>query len=233
MFTIKLAELDIRINNKYDYVHQLCRDYISSSDSPSFCVSVSDNDIDRELSASNTLSREYAESICIYRAIADRMIEYGCILFHAAVISLDGEGYAFAAKSGTGKTTHISLWLKVFGNRAAVINGDKPIIKFLSDGSAIAYGTPWCGKERLNSNSSVRLKALCFIKRGEANEIRLLSDDEITDLIFHQVLLPSDTTKLQKVFSMLNSLIEHTPCYELRCNISEEAALVAYNGMKG
>ena len=43
------------------------------------------------------------------------------------LISFDGQGIAFAAPSGTGKTTHIKLWQRLYGDRVEIINGDKPL----------------------------------------------------------------------------------------------------------
>ena len=33
-------------------------------------------------------------------------------LIHASLVRQNGKGYAFTAKSGTGKSTHVGLWLK-------------------------------------------------------------------------------------------------------------------------
>ena len=100
------------------------------------------------------------------------MPDFDAFLLHAAVIEVDGLAYAFAAPSGTGKTTHIALWKKFFGDRANIINGDKPIIRF-ENGTPYIYGTPWCGKEGYNINTKAPLAALCFIERSPENTIHL------------------------------------------------------------
>ena len=41
----------------------------------------------------------------------------GTVLFHAAVVGLDGHGYMFLGKSGTGKSTHARLWLQNIPDR--------------------------------------------------------------------------------------------------------------------
>ena len=38
----------------------------------------------------------------------------GTVLFHAAAVSLNGKGYMFLGKSGTGKSTHARLWLQIY-----------------------------------------------------------------------------------------------------------------------
>ena len=149
---------------------------------------------------------------------------------HCAVIEYEGKGYAFAAKSGTGKSTHISLWQKRFGDAVHIINGDKPIMRFIDD-HLYAYGTPWCGKEGFNMNSSVPLHAICFLERAETNAIHPIKADEAVMRIFHQILSPEDLETLDALFPLLDRTLREIPCYVLGCNISEEAAEVAYSGM--
>ena len=69
MFCIKIAGLSIGIDNKYDLVLRVCRDYICR-EIPVFSVSAEEDEIDYEISlAQREVSRAYAESICIYRKI--------------------------------------------------------------------------------------------------------------------------------------------------------------------
>ena len=157
-------------------------------------------------------------------------VSFQAYLLHCAVIEYNGEGYAFAAKSGTGKSTHIELWRKKFGENVHIVNGDKPIMRFV-DNRLIAYGTPWCGKEGLNSNTSVPIKAICFIERAENNSIRRINTDEAISRIFHQVLALQDIQTVDAMVPLLDKTLRKVPCYVLGCNISEQAAEVAYNGM--
>jgi hypothetical protein len=146
------------------------------------------------------------------------------------VIEYEGKGYAFAAKSGTGKSTHISLWKKVFGDTVRIINGDKPIIRYV-DGKFFAYGTPWCGKEGFGVNDRVPLKALCFIDRAEENSIIRLAPEYALNRIFGQILMPEDAENLDALFSLLDDTLRNIPCYRLRCNMEPEAAAVSYEAM--
>ena len=234
MLYIRIADLNICINNKYDYLEKLCRDYtVEKTEAPDMTVSVTDEQIAHEVSIAETqVSAGYAEGVCVYREICKRLpVEFGAYLFHSAVIEYKGDGFAFAAKSGTGKSTHISLWRKRFGSEVHVVNGDKPIMRFVGD-KLYAYGTPWCGKEGWQNNTSVPLKALCFVERSENNRIRRIGADEAVMLMFHQILTPSDLETVEALFPLLDRTLREVPCYVLGCNISEEAAEVAYNGMK-
>jgi len=121
------------------------------------------------------------------------------------------------------------MWLKAFPD-ARIINGDKPLVR-LFDGSFYAYGTPWCGKENYNINAKEILKAICFIERGEANEISKISKEEAVKRIYSQLLMPKSAEYINKMFDLVEKFIESVPAFVLKCNISEEAANVAYNGI--
>ncbi len=48
MFRIRLANLVIGMENKYEYVHWLCRDYETDVGTPDFCVSATEQEIAKE-----------------------------------------------------------------------------------------------------------------------------------------------------------------------------------------
>lgn len=230
MFNIELAGVVITVHNRYPAVEKLCGEYITQGTaSPVFTVEVSDEQIDREQSAGG-FSKGYCESVCIYREIVKKIPKYGAFFLHASVVEVDGVSYAFMAKSGTGKSTHTSLWLKAFGERARIINGDKPLLRFV-DGQLYVYGTPWCGKEGYQINTSSPLKALCFLQRGEKNSIRRLNDNEIVNRLFHQVIMPESASDMEDFLKLLDRTVKEVPMWLLTCTISDEAVVTAYEAM--
>ena len=234
MFYIKIADIKVRVDNEYKYVYNLCRDYMIEECEPDIIVSATPEDIEREKSASCDIrvSDAYAEGVCIYRNICKQLPQkFDAYLFHSALIEYEDRGYAFAATSGTGKSTHIGIWQKEFGDAVHVINGDKPIIRY-TGGELMAYGTPWCGKENISTNASVPLRAICFIERDEKNSITRISAGEAISRMFHQILTPRDMETLDALLPLLELTLRTVPCYLLRCNMDPEAAHVAYNGMK-
>lgn len=167
----------------------------------------------------------------IYRRICAYALAHDAFLMHCAVIEYEGRGYAFSAPSGTGKTTHIRLWQQVFGaDKVTIVNGDKPILRVFDD-AVYAYGTPWCGKEGYNTNTSVPLRGLCFIERGETNNIRPMSTEEAVPHLFRQIMV-NDSSDLARQMELADLLLETVPCYLLTCNMEQEAARTAYNGMR-
>ncbi len=231
---ISICKLNIKINNRYEFVKRLCKDYLISDNSNyDFEVTVSEQEIEKERIDSNINDVGLLESTCALRQIGYYMLNYNAILIHSSVLSLDNEAYGFLAPSGTGKSTHTRLWMKYFENRdIKIINGDKPIYRYF-DNHLFACGNPWGGKEGYNSNCIVKVKAFCFLKQGKENKIRKLNKDEVVNQIFKQILMPKNIDQTDKTFSILNLIIDDIPFYLLECNISLDAVKVAYEKMKG
>lgn len=186
-FTAKIADLTVGISCKHSLIESMCREYLTEV-APMFCVRASEEHKEKLrnyfLGFSEVFSDDYLESVAISECIADEVFNYDAAVFHAALISFDGQGVAFAAPSGTGKSTHIKLWRRLFGSRVECINGDKPLFLF-RDGKFFGAGTPWCGKENWGCNKTVPLKAVCFIERAEQNSISPLTENrEIMSRLF-------------------------------------------------
>jgi hypothetical protein len=153
------------------------------------------------------------------------------MLLHAAILAYDGAGYAFLGRSGTGKSTHTGLWIKHLEG-AKIVNGDKPILEYTKDGF-VAYGTPWMGKEGLGENTSIVLKGLCFLEQAKENSVTRLSPAEAASRIFGQILFPEDEENVTKTLELTDILVTETPCYLLKCTISEEAVQKSYEALTG
>lgn len=232
MFIIELAGIPIRIENRYAYVENQCRDYRSSRKDYAFSVSATEEELIAESKNENrSFPLDYCESICLYRHICEILPGYSIFLMHSSVVAVDGVAYAFAAKSGVGKSTHTALWLKTIPG-ARVLNGDKPLFRMNEDGSVTAFGTPWKGKEGWGINASAPLGGICFLERGEANAIRKATDDEIITKIAHQLYLRGTRTSVDLQLQLLDRLVSAVPYYVLSCTVSTEAAQLAYQTMK-
>ncbi len=170
----------------------------------------------------------FYENMHICRQLTDKILDYDAFLLHSVAIDVGGQGIAFTAKSGTGKTTHLNLWKKVVGETLTVINGDKPIVRFF-DGVPFACGTPWNGKEFEGCNSKTPLRDICFIERSETNSTVPMNKDEAFDRLVNQVVMPKDPIKSMKMLSLLDMLFNSCNFWLIKCNRDIEAAEVAYN----
>ena len=235
----KIADKVVEINSIHAAVHEYCADYLTV-DAADYSVTVTQADIDfeRKKSANDAqielparcFRDSYLEKSAVYRKIAEQMPRFDTILFHASAIAVDGMAYLFAAKSGTGKSTHTGLWKKLLGERAVIVNDDKPLIRINKNGTAIVYGTPWDGKHRLSRNISVPLRAVCTLERASDNDIREITKDEAYPLLLQQTYRPADPDAMKRTLFLLDRL--DVKLYKLRCNMDIRAAELSYNTMK-
>ena len=237
----RIADKVVEICSIYEKVHNYCSDYLT--DEPAdYTVTTTQADIDfeREKNAKSAIlegrqpynsSDSYLEELAIYRKIAEQMINYDTILFHGSCIAVDGVGYLFTAKSGTGKSTHTRLWREYLGDKAVMVNDDKPLLH-ITDSGVIAYGTPYNGKHRLGTNTSVPLKAICILTRAAENYIDPISFEQAYTMLLQQVYRPADSILMMKTLTMIDRLPDTVKLYRLGCNRDILAAKVAYEGMR-
>jgi serine kinase of HPr protein (carbohydrate metabolism regulator) len=166
----------------------------------------------------------------LYRKLAEQLLAFDTLLFHGSAISVDGEAYLFTAASGTGKSTHTTLWRQTFGDRAVMVNDDKPLLRMV-DGKVYVCGTPWNGKHNLGTKITVPLKGLCILERAKQNSIQPITLTEVLPLLMQQSFRPRNPASVHRVLELLNKLSESTGLYRLGCNMDPEAATVAYQGM--
>ena len=238
----RFADKCIRITSIHNRVHELCTEYRAEGQAD-FAVETAQADIDFERQKSarenaaagrpcRAFSDAYLETLAVYRKIAERMPDYGTVLIHGSCVAVDGRGYLFLAKSGTGKSTHARLWRELLGERAVMVNDDKPLLR-LTDAGAVVYGTPWDGKHRLSRNTSVPLNAVCILERAAENAIRPVSAAEAYPMLLQQVYRPADAAAMEKTLSLIDRLAASVPLWRLGCNMELEAARIAYDAMKG
>ena len=129
-FNVKLAGLVINIETCYEYTRKLFYDYVcDASEKVDITVRFCDTELAEEAANDPAYPEFYHESLLVYRKICTAIIEHNAMLIHSSAVSLDNEAYLFTAPSGTGKSTHTRLWREHFGERALMINDDKPIVR--------------------------------------------------------------------------------------------------------
>ncbi len=232
---IEVAERIFEVHNKHDFLTRLCAPYLSDKEAEA-SISATEQDIAREKSLSEEVDMndaEYAlESLAVHRKICEYLALKNGFLMHAATIEVDGKAIAFLAKSGVGKSTHISNWRKAFGDKVKLVNGDKPII-YEKEGIYYACGTPWSGKENWQRRVSVPLYALCFLSRGEVDECREISAEQIGFRLFDQVYVPQIEECATAVMDNMEKMLKQVKLFELKCTKEQQSAVVAYNAIIG
>jgi hypothetical protein len=175
------------------------------------------------------------ENECAYITTGDKfcyhLINYGGFRLHASAVVLDGHAYLFSAPSGTGKSTHTALWCDYFGpDRAYILNDDAPVIKRLGN-TFMAWGSPWSGTSPLNRNTGVPLKAIAFLEQSKSNWIRSMDFGESIIHLMKQTRRTNQPKHMEKLMSLLESLLMTVPIYRLGCTMGYGAVETAYAAM--
>ena len=171
------------------------------------------------------------EYICCGADFCRKLPQFGRFYLHASAVVLNGYGYLFSAPSGTGKSTHTSLWLKEFPG-SFLLNDDKPVIWAKEDGVTV-WGSPFSGKTDLQVNRGVPLKGICFLKRGTENKIRRLREDEALAALLDNSYRPPGGALMNQLLDLFDLVIQQTGMFEMTCTPDIEAARVSHAEMSG
>jgi len=231
MINCKFADIPVEISHRYDYVKKLTKNYITD-DEPILRISLSEKELAEEIERDPSFSPAVHESSAIYRKLCQKLILHDIFVFHSSAVMYENMAYIFTAPSGTGKSTHASLWKEYFGDKAIIINDDKPLIKKADDGFWV-YGTPWSGKTNTNVNTKVKIQSICLLQQAKENIIFPLTYEKALIPLLNQTLHFEDEKKENRILDLLDLLLTTVPIYKLGCNISKEAVELAYNTMKG
>ena len=182
----------------------------------------------RAIRASIQWDDEYASQILcsmLRIAFSQALLREDGIGIHASAVGHKGECCLFLGNSGTGKSTHASLWLQHVEN-SELINDDNPAIR-IQDDIAYAYGTPWSGKTPCYRNIGLPIAKITRLQQAPANSHRYLSEVEaFTALLPSCSAIKQDNNLYEKLCDKLTWLVEHTAIAYLQCLPNKEAVML-------
>ena len=233
----EIADFNFAIETDIKSFHKIMHNFISDFEKEDVVIKISDKDMALEKAMmESSLEVQYATTYklsALHRKIGDWLPSKNSFVLHSACFDVEGTGIAFAAHSGTGKTTHMNLWQQLLGDKMTVVNGDKPIVRFFDDEpeAPYAYGSPWMGKEKLGCNMRTPLKHICFIERSETNYVEMVDKENAVDRIMKQVYMPQNPEAMLKTVELIDRLLSCCDLWIIHCNMEPEAAEVAYNAI--
>jgi len=202
--------------------------YLTSAAQPDIVIS---SDWQRLQERQPHLTKDDSEYISTGSNFYNQLLKFDGMLLHASAVMMDGWAYLFSAPSGTGKSTHTTLWRRVFGeDRALILNDDKPALRF-ENGRFYAYGTPWSGKTDMNLNRRVPLAGICMLGRGETNVIEPFVGSDAVHALLEQTIRPKHPVLSLKLLDLVDKLFTEVPVWKMKCNMDPEAAQVSYTAM--
>lgn len=147
------------------------------------------------------------------------------LLIHASLVRHRGKGYAFIAKSGTGKSTQVSNWLRVITD-CDLMNDDNPIVRVIN-GKVIIYGSPWSGKTPCYRNVSALLGAITRIERDANNYVeRMAPLDAFGSFLPSCSAMKWEKGLYHRICDTVTAVVSTIPIYTLHCTAAPESALV-------
>ena len=239
-FHIKIAGHVARVESLFDSTRDYCRAYLMEETADvSFTVTHSDLEFEQEALRQEaieegirirTFTDPFLDRAAIQRKMAEFLITRDTLMLHGSTVAVDGQAYLFTAACGTGKSTHTRLWRQVFGDRAVMVNDDKPFLR-ITGAHILACGSPWSGKHGLDNNIAVPLAGICILERGPENRIRPIPAREAEEMLRKQSYVPLAQENLPQYQQLMESLLNRVPFYRMECTKDPEAALVSYRAM--
>ena len=239
-FTIEIAGYSFSIQTVFESNREYCKRYLTEK-TPQLQITPQQTDfafeqemLELEAVAEGMKIRKFTEPFleraAIQRAVAEFLFDRGILMLHGSTVAVDGKGYLFTAKCGTGKSTHTRLWCQTFGRRAVMVNDDKPFLK-VTDAGVWVCGSPWSGKHGLDTNITVPLAGICILERGSENKIAPCDPWEAMPMLLHQGYCPLDEEKRAAYEALVKRVAGYVPLWKMACNKDMEAAQVAYSAM--
>lgn len=241
-FKIKIAGRVAAVRSLFDSTRDYCGKYLTE-EAADFAVEISREDLAFEQQAlleealeegirPRVFTDPFLDRAAIQRKVAEQLFDSDTLLFHGSTVAVDGQAYLFTADCGTGKSTHTRLWRQTFGDRAVMVNDDKPFLK-LTDTEILACGAPWSGKHGLDTNVVLPLKGICILRRGSENRIRPITAEEAMPMLEKQSVKPLAPERLPRYRALVDALSRRCALWEMTCTKDAEAALVSYRAMSG
>lgn len=240
-FNLKIAGQVGQVSCLFDSTPYYLARYVTH-DTAGFFVSVSRTDLERERQFRDAEAAEegfkprnvtdpFLERLAIQRKFAEHLMACGTLMVHGSAVAVDGVGYIFTARCGTGKSTHTRLWRQVFRDRAVMINDDKPFVRITQSGITVC-GAPWSGKHGLENNIEVPLGGICLLERGKENEIRPILPEDIPELC-RNLRWYMEPDRVPKFDALAGELSRRVPLWHMHCNMDPTAALMSHGIMRG
>ncbi|MBR3357471.1 MAG: hypothetical protein IKG46_06530 [Solobacterium sp.] len=229
MYTLKLGSCSITLSFLYPKTHLLFDD-LNQTDTIVFPDIYLDPDylLRNRWLVDGEVPEETLEFHCLMLACGNYILQYDHALFHGACFLWKDKAWIFTAPSGTGKTTQLRNWIRMWRKEIKILNGDKPVIECRKDGSVIASSSPWKGKENIGKPGlSAPLGGIILLSQGKTNKIsRMTAQDSVMPLITEFVAMPETDEQLIHQGNILNKMLDVTPVWKLVNTGDKESAIL-------
>lgn len=161
---------------------------------------------------------------------AQAILPHGAVSVHSSVVVNDGKAFLFMGKSGTGKSTHSSMWLRHIEG-SWLLNDDNPILRVTENGSTV-YGSPWSGKTPCYRNEGAPVAGIVRLRQAPRNRFRVCEDIAAFSAVLPGCSVLRQNLRLHEALcGTLAELTEKTLVGELECLPDKDAAETCRNAI--
>ncbi len=148
---------------------------------------------------------------------------------HAAAVVADGEAYLFTGKSGTGKSTHATLWRQCFPG-CELLNDDNPMVRVIG-GKVVVCGTPWSGKTACYRNLTYPVRGIAQLRQARENRFTIQREaDAFITLLPCCSAIRQDSGQYAALCDTLVFLAERVPVGQMACRPDKAAPPICRKG---
>lgn len=172
-----------------------------------------------------------ALSSLVYIAYAQSVLLHNAVSIHAAAVYQGDKAYLFMGTSGTGKSTHASLWMKHIPG-TELLNDDNPTIRMV-DGKAYAYGTPWSGKTACYKDLSFPIDGMVRLRQAPINRFyRQEGADAFVAIYPGCSIIAQDEQLRNRLYDTVANLAGKVAVGVMECLPDREAALLCHQAFE-
>ena len=158
-------------------------------------------------------------------AYSQAILYHEAISIHASAVFHEGFSYLFMGRSGTGKSTHSSLWIRHIPG-TELLNDDNPTVR-IRNGRAWAYGTPWSGKTPCYRPLAFPIGGMVRLSQARENRFRHQEGaDAFVALYPGCSAICQDPELRSRLYDTVIRLAETVPVGLLACRPDRDAALL-------
>ncbi len=143
--------------------------------------------------------------------------QFNDMILHASGMVHEGRGYAFAGRSGVGKSTLISSLAQETG--VTVLGEDQVILRKLGDDFWL-FGTPWHENRNLCSHIGAPLEKIYFLEQQDSQSVEEVTPTDGVARLLQTAFIPYYHPKLvDRLLERLALLSEQIPLRQLSYNL--------------
>lgn len=158
----------------------------------------------------------FLEYRCLIGLTAQRLLHFGCCVFHAVAFLWRGRAWLLTAPPGVGKTTQLLNWQRCYPGEIAVISGDMPVLEGREDGSVWVHPSSWNGKENLRGRQSAPLGGVVLLEQGSVDQICPLPQAEGILPLFNQfMVVPETEEEIHALAGLMEKMLTAAPCWRM------------------